>query len=523
MPVSLVDLFRRPLRADPGRQAVSVPGRAPLSYAELERASRAVASRLLEAGVQRGDRVALVVPKSVEAVVSVWGVLRSGAAYVPVDPSSPPAHAATLAADCSVAAVIGSGRLDRLVAAVGKAVPEARLIPVHGEDGDAWLHREDVPPLDGAPSPNPRDLAYILYTSGSTGTPKGVMVSHGAALCFIEWAAWRFELGPGDVVAGHAPLHFDLSTFDLFSTALAGGHLVVLDEETVRFPMACADVLESEGVTVLYAVPGALRRMMRHGRLASRELPSLRTVLFAGEIYPADELRELREALPGRRLFNLFGPTETNVCTYWEVPASGSWEGPDVPIGVDVDGCETVVVDPDGRPVPPGTRGELLVRGGTLMEGYWGRPERDADCFVPDVLHPHLSDRLYRTGDLVTRREDGVLMFHGRADHQVKVRGHRIELGQVEAALHRIDEISDAAVVAVSDTGPDGLADTRLVAFVVTRSRAGDGEPESELRRSLRDRIPPYMVPGEFRSLPSLPRTSNGKVDRQELTRMALP
>ncbi|HVT16749.1 MAG TPA: amino acid adenylation domain-containing protein [Thermoanaerobaculia bacterium] len=529
MPLSLSHLLARAARLHPGRPALSSPGAAPLSYAELDRESARIAAALAGCGVRRGDRVGLAVPKCPQAVVALWGVLRAGAAYVPLDPGAPSARAAYIAADCRMAAILASSELCATIAAIREAVPEIRVVQVHGP-GDpadmealspAALSGAAADPLSNRPYANARDLAYILYTSGSTGAPKGVMVSHGAALSFVEWAAWRFDLHPSDVLSSHAPLHFDLSTFDLFAAASAGAHVVVLDEETVRFPMSSAEALEAAGITIWYSVPGALRRMLRMGGLGRRRPRSLRTVLFAGESYPADELRDLQTALPGCSLFNLYGPTETNVCTYWEVPPAGTWAHSSIPIGIDCENCEGLVVDPDLKPVPDGTAGELLVRGGTLMEGYWGDNRRTSAAFLPDFLHPHLSDRFYRTGDIVSRQPDGTYAFHGRRDHQVKVRGYRVELGEVEAALHRVPGVVEAAVVAI-ERPLDAEPHTVLVAFVVGRDRES-AQPVAthRLRRDLAAFLPKYMEPTEYVWLPCLPTTATGKVDRLALSAAA--
>jgi len=521
MPLSLAEVLQNAVRNYPGRPALALPGGAGLRYADLDRRSAAVAARLLSLGVGRGDRVGILVPKSLESVVGVWGVLRTGAAYVPLDPAAPPKRAAFIAADCAMKATLVSSDVRESVEAIREAAPAIDIVQVHGEDeiGGPRFYRTADGERVAPPRVNVRDLAYILYTSGSTGVPKGVMVSHGAALSFVEWAAGRFALVADDVVSSHAPLHFDLSTFDLFASALAGARVVVLDDEVVRFPAASAAVLESERISVWYSTPGALRKMLSAGLLSRRDLRSLRTVLFAGEVYPAGELRGLQEALAHVALYNLYGPTETNVCTYWPVPPVGTWKLPSIPIGADCENCEGVVVDDELRPVPDGVAGELLVRGGTLMEGYWGNPERTAASFVPDFLHPHLADRFYRTGDRVTREPDGSYAFHGRGDHQVKVRGYRVELGEIEAVLHRVPDVSEAAVVAVAPA--EGL-DLEVVAFVVAGSRAAASPGwEAALRKSVAALLPRYMVPSAFLVLPRLPATSTGKVDRQALAAAA--
>jgi len=526
MALSLVDLLCDAARLHGSKTALKMGGLGELSYSELDRASILVAESLRAAGIGKGDRVGLVLPKNLHAVVGLWGVMRAGAVYVPIDPASPPQRAALIAENCRMAAVLCSEDLADTTQAIREKLDLVTLLL----DGDEGLFADGLilPQESGnnestatLPAVNVRDLAYILYTSGSTGVPKGVMVSHGAALSFAEWGARRFGITSEDVLSSHAPLHFDLSTFDFFASCFAGAQVVIFDEETVRFPMAAAGLLESAGITVWYSVPRALRSMLRKGRLAQRDLGSLRIVLFAGEPYPADELRELQTALPGVSLFNLYGPTETNVCTYWEVPPPGSWNSSAVPIGIDCENCEGVVVDEDLKPVPDGASGELLVRGGTLMEGYWGDPEKTAESFLSDFRYPHLSDRFYRTGDIVARQDDGNYAFFGRADHMVKIRGYRVELGEIEAALHRFEGLVEAAVVVV-DPLSSATEDRELVAFVVGENgRLIEGASNAELKQHIEGIVPKYMVPSLFLRLDKLPTTSTGKVDRQALTRLA--
>jgi len=526
MALSLVDLLRDASRIHGSKAALRLDGVGSLSYSELDRASLLVAETLLSSGVLKGDRVGLVLPKNLHAVVGLWGVMRAGAVYVPIDPGSPPQRAALIADDCQMAAILCSEDLIGTAEAIRERV-DLVSVQLDGPDGlfSSGLivssDQKDTETTRPLPSVNVRDLAYILYTSGSTGVPKGVMVSHGAALSFAEWGARRFELVAEDVLSSHAPLHFDLSTFDFFASCRAGAEVVIFDEETVRFPMAAAGLLESAGITVWYSVPRALRAMLRMGRLTERNIGSLRTVLFAGEPYPADELRELQKALPQASLFNLYGPTETNVCTYWEVPPPGSWTSSAVPVGIDCENCEGVVVDDDLQPVPDGMSGELLVRGGTIMEGYWGDPDKTAASFVSDFLYPYLSDRFYRTGDIVARQHDGNYAFYGRADHMVKIRGYRVELGEIETALHRFDGLVEAAVVAV-DSCSSAAEDRCLVAFVVGEGRSlHDPRSISDLKKHIEGIVPKYMVPSKFLRLEKLPTTSTGKVDRQALTGIA--
>jgi L-proline---[L-prolyl-carrier protein] ligase len=515
----LVELLERSARNHAERPAVAELGKPALRYSELERASRALAAQLVAWGIGRGDRVAILVPKSIEAVISIWGVLRSGAAYVPIDPNGPARRAAQIAADCDVQVVLASGDRGEIADEVRKAVSRARFVRVQGEGEIRGAHQLPALDVPGAgarvdlPVPCAQDLAYILYTSGSTGTPKGVMISHGASMAFVRWAAEKTRLRADDVLSGHAPFHFDLSVFDLFASVCAGAKLTILDEETVRFPMAAASALEQEGLTVWYSVPGALRAMLRSGRLAERSLDRLRVVVFAGEIYPVAEVHALQRALPGATLFNWYGPTETNVCTYWQVPPDGSWSDESTPIGVLCEGQEGVVVDDALQVVPDGVQGELLISGPTLMSGYWGVSEPSK--FVPDPRNPAGGKRFYRTGDLVAREPGGVHRYHGRRDGMLKVRGYRIEVAEVEAAIFRCAAVSDGAIVAVeSDRG-----EIALHAFVV----ASEGAllDLRALRRQLAAELPSQMIPAHFWPLDVLPITSTGKLDRQSLMKRA--
>jgi amino acid adenylation domain-containing protein len=330
------------------------------------------------------------------------------------------------------------------------------------------------------------------------------MHSHSSALAFVEWAAAEIGVGPEDRLSSHAPFHFDLSTFDLFAAAAASAAVVLVPREASVFPRELARFIREAGITVWYSVPSALSMLATRGGLAEEGLDELRAVLFAGEVFPTKYLRQLMELVPRARFYNLYGPTETNVCTWYEVPR-GERTGPDpIPIGRPIPGDDVRVVDEDGGSVPAGATGELLVHGATVMLGYWGDPERTAL-----VLETAGGERIYRTGDLVSEASDGNLMFVGRRDAQVKSRGYRIELGEIENALHAHDQVAECAVVAI----PDELVTNRLKAFVVPR----EGLAAPEIMHWCRERLPPQMVPDEVELCTELPRSSTGKIDRRHL------
>jgi L-proline---[L-prolyl-carrier protein] ligase len=449
--------------------------------------------------------------KTPETVAGLYGIMGAGAAYVPIDAHAPPVRAASILADagCSVLCA-GGGVSSRILAAEG-----APSIPVLGLSTDvehpaishADLDRIDPEPLAGGCE---SDLAYILYTSGSTGTPKGVMLTHRNGLSYVEWVVDRFGITAEDRLSSHAPFHFDLSILDLYAAALAGArcHLLAASEAALASSMAA--VVRDQELTVWYSVPSAL--VLLSDAAAPDTFASLRVILFAGEVFPPKHLRRLRDLAPHALLANLYGPTETNVCTYYVLPERLEGDEP-APIGRACENQEVFVLDSDRRPVSQGEVGELWVRGPTVMKGYWGDPERTGKSLVQNPLHDRFADPAYRTGDLVRMRSDGELEFLGRRDHQIKSRGYRIELGEIEAALVSHKDVREAAVVAV----PDERLGHELVAYV-----AGEPEPEElALQRHCAERVPRYMVPTRIAVLDALPHTSTGKIDRQRLETLA--
>jgi amino acid adenylation domain-containing protein len=515
----LPHLLDRAADRDPGRDAVRCRGRA-LTYGQLHAAACGVARALAEAGVRPGDRVAVYLPKRVEMVAAVYGVMMAGACYVPLDPKAPVGRLAAVAADCAVAGVVTTpGRAGPLLQALPEGSVRLALL-VEESPGEvpalpcpaAWYGEVTADPAARPPAAGTieSDLAYILYTSGSTGVPKGVMLSHRNALAFVEWSARAIGTGPEDRFSNHAPLTFDLSVFDLYVAALGGATVVLVPDEHAYFGSALARLVREEGITVWYSVPSALMLLTR----AVREpglLPSLRAVVFAGEVYPTRHLRELRRVVPGAALWNLYGPTETNVVTYYPVTDLPEDDDRTIPIGRACENSRVFALKEDGTAADVGEVGELYAQGPTVMKGYWGRPDRTAEVLVPNPLAPHLPDLAYRTGDLVRRRADGDYDFLGRRDHQVKSRGYRIELGDVEAALNAHPSVAEAVAVAV----PHPEWGRAIVAWVVPRE--GQAVTANQVKRHVAERLPRYMVPVRVDVQPGLPRTLNGKIDRQRV------
>lgn len=518
---TLASLLRNAAARSPEATAVWC-GDARLTYAELADTGGRVAAWLRAEGVRRGDRVAVCSPKSLPAVAAIYGILEAGAAYVPLDSFAPPRRAAFILRDCAVRHLVTATRpLEGLLRLPAASLPPLSVLATEALPGGlgsghritSWAALPEAPTLleSGDASSQPADLAYILYTSGSTGEPKGVAITHRAALAFVHWAVDTFGLGADDCLSSHAPLHFDLSILDLFGAADAGASVVLIPESLLPFPLRLAELIENRGISVWYSVPWALVQLTRSAGLRRQNLKRLRLVIFAGEVFPVGPLRELMTQLPGVRFWNLYGPTETNVCTYYEVPELEPNRTVPVPIGRPCAYADAVAVGEDGRPLQVGEIGELLVGGASLMEGYWGRPERTAEVLVDHPFDPHYPGRLYRTGDLVRLEGDGAYSFVGRRDHMIKLRGYRIELGEIETILHEHPGVAEAVALLDSD-GHDGH---RLLAVVAPRP--GATVSAADIRRHCAEHLPHYMVPEAVELHPELPRTPTGKVDRRAL------
>ncbi|XUZ96418.1 amino acid adenylation domain-containing protein [Streptomyces araujoniae] len=485
-------------------------GAGSLTYAELDRAADRIARRLTGAGAGPGTLVAVSAERSLDLVAGLLGVLRSGAGYTPLDPEYPAERLAFMLAD-SGAGILLTQR--------GLPVPEgcaARVLLLDDEDGQEGSYEGELT------APGADDIAYMIYTSGSTGRPKGVPNTHRSIVNRLRWMARTYGVGPDDRVLHKTPTGFDVSVWELFLPLITGARLVVTAPGGHKDAAHLRDTIAGHGVTLAHFVPAMLDVFLAEDDV--ERCASLRRVVCSGEELAPHTARAFTTRLPGCALANLYGPTEAAVdVTSWECEG----ELDTVPIGAPVDNTRLYVLDAELRPLPPGTPGELHIGGVQVSVGYHRRPGLTAARYVPDPYGPPGS-RLYRTGDLARWRADGQLEHLGRIDQQVKIRGQRIEPGEIEAALRAEPGITAAAVI----VREDNPGDKRLVAYLVAAdgpAPAGEPAPEgsaapaprepdpAELRTALRRTLPDYMVPAAFVTLDALPLSPNGKLDRRAL------
>jgi len=491
--------FEEHARKRPEAIAIEAAGRS-VSYGELEARANGLARTLRANGAAPNQLVAVVMEKGWEQVVGALGVLKSGAAYLPLDAALPGERLRQVLESAQVTQLVTQPSVDRRL-----PWPEGILRHAVAPDFDAALGKEPLPPAQG-----PEDLAYVMYTSGSTGVPKGAMVPHRGAFNTVADVNDRFAVGPSDKALALSSLSFDLSVYDLFGMLSAGGTLVMPDAATLRDTQHWAYLVRRHGVTVWNTVPTLMGLLTEVAGVEG--FPSLRLVMLSGDWVPVKLPDRVRALAPQARVVSLGGPTETSI---WSVGyeigrVSPSWKS--IPYGRPLRNQALHVLDRSLDPAPDHVPGQLYIGGRGVGLGYFRDEERTRAGFI---IHPGTGERLYRSGDLCRWLPDGNLEILGREDFQVKIRGNRVELGEIEAILAKHPELEAAVVVAAGD--PKG--DRRLVLYAVPRG----GGPGPDLRAYLRERLPEYMVPSQVVWLEALPLSPNGKVDRGKLVAAPLP
>ncbi len=524
MPYLLHQMLTASATARPAAEAVRLLEES-ITYGQLEMQSNQLAHALMAAGVGPGDRVGIYLKKSPAAIVSIFGILKTGACYVPVDANAPGPRLVEIGRQCAFRALITSAALyPKIDGSLQEECPAAALFfvdekPTGAPSGRAFA--ETLPEYSSAPPGVPvidHDLAYILFTSGSTGTPKGVMLSHLNALTFVNWAAETFAITGDDRLSNHAPFNFDLSVLDIFVAIKAGAAISLVPEGLAVFPLQLSKFIQSQKITVWYSVPMVLMQLLARGKLEEGDFSSLRWILFAGEVFPTKHLRTLMEKLPKPGYANLYGPTETNVCAYYEVTALDPGATAPIPIGKACANTELIAIAEDGERVTgPGKEGLLYARGSTVNQGYYGRAEATQAAFISNPFSVGREEKLYCTGDWVTLDAEGNYLFVGRKDHMIKTRGYRVELGEIEAVMVAHPAVDEAVALAIPD---DAVGNTIQAVVTLTANGALDA---NELKRHCAAKLPAYMVPEKIDFAESLPRTGNGKIDRRLLQSERVP
>lgn len=495
-----------------------------ISYRTLNLLAGQLAAFLARQGIKPGNRVGIYIDKSIDSVIAIFGILKAGACYVPLDPMAPPERQAVIIKDCELEFLISSSKKIVPIQKIIKYTTLLKYILLLDVTRDEFqehitginvsLKNEIFKSETDVPQPQTDligddDLAYMLYTSGSTGQPKGVMISHKASLAFVDWAHECFNVNSDDNVSAHAPFHFDLSIFDIFVTIKAGATLCIIPQGLSAFPTSLADFIVNEKLSVWYSTPSVLIQLLLYGQLGEKDLSSLKKILFAGEVFPLKYLVQLIDMIPNAKYHNLYGPTETNVCTYYSIEDLSSFKD-FIPIGKPCEGQNIFVVDDAGNLVDEGKRGELYVSGPTLMNGYWNDPQK-TKAVLFDNKFSSGDEEVYRTGDMVRMNEEGNLEYHGRRDNMIKSRGYRIELGEIESILSTHPEVNEVAVIGI----PDIKIGKKILA-VVSFSK-GFAVSEGSLRHFCSKKLPHYMVPENIIIKDYLPKTSTNKIDRKRL------
>ncbi len=498
---------------------------AQLTYAELEARADGLALQLKRRGAAPDKVVGVCLERSLELVVALLGVLKAGAAYLPLDPDYPVERLAGMVADAAPVAIVThepvAGRLPPCagtpvlhLGAGGMTIPQESAAPPPGTAGaTSAIGATSILGATGATEPMgdtaPDNLAYVLFTSGSTGRPKGVMISHRGVCNRLLWMQEAYRLTPADRVLQKTPFSFDVSVWEFFWPLLTGARLVLARPGGHQDPATLTRLIARQGITVLHFVPSMFELFLQETGL-EESCATLRQIICSGEVLSPGLQETCMARLPRAELHNLYGPTEASIdVTSWRCGRTGGRDV--VPIGRPIANMQVYVLDRRMGPVPVGLPGDLYLGGVGLARGYLGRPDLTAGCFVPHPFGEAPGTRLYRTGDRARWRADGALEYLGRRDGQIKLRGVRVELGEIEAALRRQAEVRDAAVVA--HTVAPG--DVRLVAYLVPRS--GARLDPARTVAALRERLPDSMIPAALVPLAALPLSPNGKLDRRAL------
>ncbi|MFC3881216.1 amino acid adenylation domain-containing protein [Algoriphagus namhaensis] len=473
-----------------------------ITYQDLDLKTNKIANWLIENEVQKGDRVGILIEKNIYTAYGLYGILKTGAVIVALDPAQPAEKLKAIIKDCEIKVVLSIPAHQRILDQI--ASPD--LLELGSTQDVSWEEvftgfSDELPQVAIAPS----DYAYIIYTSGSTGEPKGIVHTHESGLAYARQSTKLYQVTENDVIGNVASLHFDQSTFGYFSAMYACCTTYVFNySELIMLGSFCEAVRNNE-ISILYSVPSLFISLVRGG--FDLDFPSVRWIKYGGESFPPTQVKMLLNKAPSAQVSNVYGPAEVNQCTYYTVPKSLDVNR-EVPIGKVWDNTEYLLLDENDKPMKQGKSGELLIHSVTMMSGYWNNDELNKKSFY-HLTRDGQSIRFYRTGDQVYLNENEELVFVGRIDRQVKISGYRVELGAVEQVLIKLPEIKDAAVFT---TTFDGVKE--LCAAIVPQ---GDSLDMTQLKRTLLKFLPKQSIPKHLFEVPEMPHSDNGKVHYREL------
>lgn len=496
------DLLETRAAGKPGNTAI-IGGRQSIDYRDLHGKSSYLAGRLRENGSKPGDRIALLLDKSIETITAIFGILKSGAAYIPLDSDSPANRLEYIVRDIGTRLIITNPKNRPTAEKIAREIKQVKILLI-----DTLLKEYPGDPGRFAdPGGHENDTAFILYTSGSTGVPKGVEISHRSALAFINWAHDYFRVNSKDAFSSHAPFHFDLSVFDLFVSIKAGAKICLIPRVLSSFPVSLADFIEKNRITIWYSVPGVLVNLVLNVKELKTKLQSIRKLIYAGENFPVKYLKQIITQLAKTEFYNLYGPTETNVITYYKIRRNSRYLNSQIPIGCPCPYAEIKVLDQKGNKVKPGQKGELIVKSATLMQGYANNKKATANVIKTPHFSKNKGEKYYFTGDMVKVLGDNFFQLAGRKDNMVKIKGFRVELEEIESILIKHEQVKECLVRVIKANDRE---DNELEALIVPHREM----EKRDIISFLKSRLPIYMIPHQIHFYQGFKKNNRGKIDR---------
>jgi len=516
---TLAQIIERAAHLYPAKEAFRCLDNA-ISYTELNTKANQLASYLITSGITRGDRVGIYMNRCLDTAIAVYGVLKAGAAYVPIDPFMPMARIQLILKDCGIEYLLTTPSQSKKIKMIAKETHSLKLVigvpEAEGMLAVSWDHIFSKPLENYKPQRIlEQDLAFILYTSGSTGRPKGIMHTHYSGLSLAKIAADLYDFNQDDRIGTFAPLHFDPSTFGYYASPLAGATAVIIPDAYLKLPASLSALVEKEKITIWYSVPLMLIQVLLNGEIEKHDFSSLRWVLFAGEVFITKHLRALMKQWPHAQFSNLYGPAEVILCTYYNLDGIPETDEP-IPIGTVWGNTEYKILDADDNEVEKGIPGELVIRTATLMHGYWNNEALTEESFYRIKMASGYNHVYYRTGDLVKENDINELLFLGRNDRQIKLRGYRIELDEIEITLLKHQRVEEVAVVVIENS------QERDELVAVVKPLLDVNVETQDLAAFCKTYLPAYAIPESVKILNNFPRTSSGKIDRKEISKLLL-